>query len=150
MSRQTWKPDRTHASVRCCYTCYLRRTAKACSRPSLAQDRIEAELLAILREVAMPGGLAEAVDAALATSIVAEPKSRQASLRAFDARLERLRDMYELGDISRDEYMTKTEELRAERKTVEASKQQPVFVRQRTLCTLVDDWEYLTPMSEKP
>ncbi|MGH9198729.1 MAG: recombinase family protein, partial [Acidimicrobiia bacterium] len=67
MSGQTWKPDRTHPSPRCCYTCYLRRTAKACSMPSLAQEGIEDELLAILREVAMPGGLAEAVDAALAT-----------------------------------------------------------------------------------
>src|SRR5207249_8530827 len=82
MSGQTWKPDRTHPSPRCCYTCYLRRTAKACDMPSLGQDRIEAELLSILREIAMPGGLAEAVDAALATSMdTAEPKSRQASLR---------------------------------------------------------------------
>jgi len=81
--------------------------------PSLPQDRIEAELLAILREVALPGGLAEAVDAALATSMDnTEPKSRQASLRAFDARLDRLRDLYELGDISREEYVAKSEALR--------------------------------------
>jgi hypothetical protein len=118
--------------------------------PSLAQDQIEAELLAILRQVPMPDGLAEAVDAALATSIVAEPKSRQASLRVIDARLERLRDLYELGDMSRDDYRTKTEALRAERKTVETSRPQPVFVRQTTLlCTLVDDWDYLSPEERK-
>ncbi len=118
--------------------------------PSLAQDRIEAELLAILREV-VPGGVAEAVDAALATSMdMAQPKSRQASLRVFDARLERLRDLYELGDMAREEYVATSEALRVERKTVETSKPQPVFVRQRTLIrTLVDDWEYLTPDERK-
>jgi hypothetical protein len=45
----------------------------------------------------------------------------------------------------RDDYVVKPEALRVERKTVETSKPQPVFVRQRPLIrTLVDDWQFLT------
>lgn len=40
----------------------------------------------------------------------------------------------------------KSEALRLERKTLETSKSQPVFLRQRTLLrTPVDDWDFLTP-----
>lgn len=145
MSGQTWKSDKTHSKPRRSYTCYLRRTAGACDMPSVPQDLVEADLLDVLRTVAMPEGLAAAVDAAVAASVAGDdPKSRKKSMSALDARLERLRETYELGDISRDDYLTRRDTVNLERKTLETSKPQPVFVRQRTmLATLVDDWEFL-------
>ena len=146
MSGQTWKSDRTHPATRNRYTCYLRRTAKACDMPYVEQDQLEAQLIDILRIVAMPGGLAEAVDAAVAASLALDAtKPRHMSLKTVDARLERLRDLYELGDLSRDHYLAKSDDLKVERKTLETSSPRPVFLRQRTMLrTLVDDWELLT------
>lgn len=115
--------------------------------PSLWQHQIESQLLDVLRSVALPETLAKAVDEAVAASLKSDsPKSRQASVKALDGRLARLKDLYELGDISRDEYLAGREEIATERKNIETSSPQPVYVRQRTmLTTLVDDWDHLTP-----
>ena len=114
--------------------------------PYVEQDLLEAQLLEVLRLVAMPGGLAEAVDAALAASLSPDQRRpRELTVKSIDARLDRVRDLYELGDLARDEYLAKIEELRVERKTLETSSPRPVFVRQRTMLrTLVDDWAFLT------
>jgi hypothetical protein len=119
---------------------------------SVQQDLIEADLFEILRWVAMPEGLAAAVDAAGAASTAGnDPKSRKKSISVLDARSERLRETYELGNISRDDYLARREALNLERKTLNTSRPQPVFVRQRTtLATLVDDWEFLEEGDAKP
>ena len=60
------------------------------------------------------------------------------------ARLERLRDVYELGDMSRAEYLRRRDELVRQRDALTAAPE-PATVRQRTLLrTLVDDWDHLT------
>jgi hypothetical protein len=56
----------------------------------------------------VPEGLAPAVDAAVAASMAGDdPKSRKRAMSALDTRLERLRETYELGDITRDDYLTR-------------------------------------------
>jgi len=97
------------------------------------------------RHVAAP------VDAAMAASVTPDARpSRQASLKAIDARLDRLRDLYELGDLTRDNYQAKSEELKVERKTFEGSSPRLVLLRQRTiLSTLVDDWSLLASDERK-
>ena len=153
MSGQTWKPDRSHPQPRYCYTCYLRRTGGSpdCDQPYVPQERLEADLLTILRVVALPEGLAEEVDKAIAVTLTEDPaQSRQSTLAAIESRLARLAELYELNDITREDYLARREELQNKRKTIETSRPQPVFARQRTmLATLVDDWEYLAAEERK-
>jgi hypothetical protein len=115
-------------------------------RPAdLLRERLEGELLEVLRAIALPKGVAEAVDAAVAAMHGSQSrKSRQVSLKAIDARLERQSDLYDLGDISSDEYMRRREDLNRQRLEFTVSAPQPLFVRQRTMLrSLVEDWEHV-------
>jgi hypothetical protein len=72
-------------------------------------------------------------------------RDRQVSVKTIDARLERQRDLYELGDITRDEYMRRREDLARQRAELATSAPQPLFVKQRSMLrTLVEDWEHVT------
>lgn len=112
---QHWKPDRSHPEPRYCYTCYLRRTGGSpdCDQPYISQERLETDLLSVLRVIALPEELAEEVDKALAASLTEDPaESRQSTLAAIESRLARLAELYELNDISREDYLARREELR--------------------------------------
>jgi hypothetical protein len=62
----------------------------------------------------------------------------------MNARLERLRDVYELGDLARDEYLRRRDELQRQREVL-TSAPEPVFVRQRTLLrSMVEEWDEMT------
>ena len=63
---------------------------------------------------------------------------------SIEARQARLRDLYELGDITRDDYVQRRDVLTREADGVRSSGE-PTFVRQRTaLRSLVDDWAKMT------
>jgi hypothetical protein len=103
MSGWTKGPDRGHPRERYCYD---RRVAGSCSAPVLDQTRLEADVAEVLAAVALSAGFAEAVDAALATSEGTRGQhNRRASLTSIEARQARLSDLYELGDITRDDYV---------------------------------------------
>lgn len=144
MSGERRPPDRWHGERRY-YTCYTRRTAKACDQPYLSQARLEEDLYALLSAIALPEGLAEAVDAAVAQMGVGQKRQgRKSTLRALEDRVARLKDLYELGDIQRDEYLRKRDALRHEIGALQSAPE-PSFVRQRTMLrSLVDDWQHLT------
>jgi hypothetical protein len=62
-----------------------------------------------------------------------------------ETRLARLRDLYELGHVTRDDYLARHAELETERNTLATSKPRPLFFRQQDMLrTLVDDWAHLT------
>jgi hypothetical protein len=150
MSGWTKGPDRSHPRERSYYYCYDRRVAGSCSAPALDQTRLEADVAAILGAVALPAGFAEAVDAALATyEGTRGQQNRRASLTNIEARQARLRDLYELGDITRDDYVQRRDALSREADAMRSAGE-PTFVRQRTsLRSLVDDWDDMTADQRK-
>src|SRR5207245_160873 len=104
------------------------------------------DLLETLKAIALPEGVAEAVDAAVAEMQGASGrKARGTSLKTLEDRQRRLNDMYELGKLDRDEYLRRTAEVDAERTEISATAPQPLFVRQRTMLrSLVEDWGHVT------
>jgi hypothetical protein len=58
-------------------------------------------------------------------------RQRQTTLASVDNRLARLRDLYELGDLSKPDYLSRREALQRERESLTAPAA-PSFVRERT------------------
>ncbi len=145
MSGETWQPDRAHREPRRRYTCYRRRTARACTAAYVPQELLEQQLIEILRSVCLPDGFVEAVDAAVAAYLREGQPRRRVSARALDDQLKRLKTLYELGDLTLDDYVARRDEIRAEKERAASSPAKPDLLRQRdTLQTLVDDWQELT------
>jgi site-specific DNA recombinase len=136
----------SHKEPRCVYACYQRRVARACDAPYVHQDVVESELLAILRSLALPIDFAEKVDAGVKAALRETGQgSRQTTTKSIRARLDRLRDLYELGDIVRDAYLDRRKDLTAQLEAVEHAEPVPSFARQMSqLRSVVDDWEQLT------
>ena len=66
-------------------------------------------------------------------------KARGETVAGVEARMARLRDLYEPGDIERGEYLARREELERRRAEVEHA-DEPTFIRQDTpLRSLVDE-----------
>ena len=100
----------------------------------------------MLKAIALPEGVAEAVDAAVAAMQSGQGrKSRQVTIKTLEERQGRLNDMYDLGRVSRDEYLRRSAEPDSQRSEIAVSAPQPLFVRQRTMVqTLVEDWLHVT------
>jgi hypothetical protein len=142
MSGQTRKRDRSHDAERASYVCYARRTAAACDAAPVLQAELKHDIRAILEMIALPEGSAEVVDAAVgAHSGERDRRRARASVATIERRLARLAELYELGDIDREDYLRRREELHRERGSMRDDAA-PTFVGQRTAVrTLVDDWE---------
>ncbi len=138
-----------HTEDRHRYVCYRRRVARACDAPSLRQEVLEPEIMDILRAVALPDGIAEAVDAAVADALAQEARpSPKTTRKALDERARRLNEMYELGRLTRVAYDLRYAELEAERATL--AEPLPVLAKQaETLHTLADEWETTTPRDRR-
>jgi hypothetical protein len=92
------------------YVCTTRskQGQEVCAQPYYRQVVIEDQALVLLQAMTIPDGLAEAVDAALTTYAGQERKtSRQSRRRAIEERLKRLGDLFELGGVSKAEYISK-------------------------------------------
>jgi len=150
MSGWTRGRDRSHPRERAYYLCYDRRVAGSCHAPSVEQDRLEGDVEEILAAVALPAGFAETVDAALAAYEGARGQTeRSASIGSVEARSGRLRDLYELGDITRDDYIRRRDQFVREASAIRAAGE-PTFVRQRTsMRSLVDDWDEMSADQRK-
>jgi hypothetical protein len=126
--------------------CSRRRTEgkESCDEPYLPQERLEDELLEVLKAMALPKGVAEAVDAAVAEMQGNHGrKSRQVSLKTIEDRRKRVNGMYKPERITRVEYDSECGEIDAQRKRDHVVSPQPLFVRQRTLFrTMVEDWAH--------
>jgi site-specific DNA recombinase len=144
MSGWSRKPDRRHETDRFFYMCYQRRVAARCDAPSIAQSLLEDEMREVFETLALPKGFAEAVDAAVAEHMGRRDRGNtRATVAGVNARLERLRDVYELGDLTRDEYLRRRDDLQRQREVLTSP--EPVFVRQRTLLrSMVEEWDEMT------
>ena len=99
----------------------------------------------------MVPGLAEAVDAAIASYAGQERKSnRHARRRSIDERLKRLADLFELGDVTKTEYLARKNDLLIERDQLEAQPAAASITLQRQqLQSVVDDWSVMTDEEKK-
>jgi recombinase-like zinc beta ribbon protein len=114
MSGHTHGADRSHDTRRT-YTCYRRRVAGGCDAPAVPQEIVEADLLAVLRTIALPPGFERAVDKAVAARMKTYGGAQMVSASALAERLKRLNEMYELGRISATEYEQKYREVEDQR-----------------------------------
>jgi hypothetical protein len=109
-ARLHWnKGDKAHGY----YWCSRRRQfgKEACDMPLIDSTRIEPLILDILRKLTIPATLRDAV-LAFAQQRLAEPAGPQeATIVALKDQLERLKDLYELGDIPKADYLRKREQL---------------------------------------
>lgn len=72
------------------------------------------------------------MDAALAAYEGERGQSQhRATVASVESRLARLRDLYELGDVTKDEYLRRREALRRVREAL-TEQAEPTFVRQLT------------------
>jgi len=106
--------------------------------------------LKFLQALMIPG-LAEAVDAAIASYAGLERKSnRQARRRSIDERLKRLADLFELGDLIKTEYLARRNDLLIERDQLDAQPPAASIALQRQrLQSIVDDWSAMTDEEKK-
>jgi site-specific DNA recombinase len=149
MSGHTRTPDRRHHEVRRTYTCYRRRVAAGCDGPTVPQEIVEADLLAVLRAMALPVGYARAVDKAVAARLRQYGGAQAVSVAALAERQNRLNEMYELGRIGRAEYDEKCTEIAAQQQRM-AAPPAPLFTQQQQMLkTLVDEWDTMTADERK-
>jgi Recombinase zinc beta ribbon domain len=144
MSGETRRPDRTHPQPRQHYTCYRRRTAKACDAPFVAQETLETQLLEILRTVSAPAGFFESIEAdarGLAGLATARAKISQ---KQFDERLKQLTFMLELGDLSPEDYVSRRDALQALVSDGQPAGSSTLEGQQKALAGFVDAWPEMT------
>lgn len=149
MSGETWKPDRTHPIERARYTCYRRRTAGLCSAPYIDQDELEGAIIDVLEAVSLPAGIAEAVDAA-AAGLRRHAQPKRSSVREIEARLDRLRTLFEMGDVDLGTYTARRDALTAEKAEAAAPRRVPQLAKQNELLrSLVQHWTDMTTDERK-
>jgi hypothetical protein len=97
-----------------------------CDAPYVTQDAIEGQVVAILRAVALPPNFSVAVtEAAKELARSAGPSRHLASVKELGRRLDRLKLLFELGDLETEEYMPRRGAVQAELEDAK-SRPQPV------------------------
>jgi DNA invertase Pin-like site-specific DNA recombinase len=134
------------------YACSTRRNQgpEACAQPLFRQSDVDEATLRLLRAMVIPG-LADAVDAAIRSYAGQERKSnRQVRRRSIDDRLKRLAELFEMGDISKTDYVSRKNELLIERNQLDA---QPaaasVALQRQRIESVIDDWSVMTDDERK-
>jgi DNA invertase Pin-like site-specific DNA recombinase len=95
------------------YWCSRRRQfgKEACDMLLIDSTRIEPLVLDVLRRLTIPATLRDAVLAFAQQRLAELAGPQETTIAALTAQLERLKDMYELGDIPKAEYLRKRERL---------------------------------------
>ena len=141
MSGQTWKADRTHPADRYGYSCYRRRVGAGCSAPTIPQAVVEADLLAVLRAIALPPAFTRLVDRAVASRMRNYTSARTVSEHALREREERLTEVYLAGRMTKADYDIRWQELQRQRTSLAVAPAPLLTQQQGVLRTLVDAWE---------
>lgn len=96
------------------YYCSTRRAEHTCDQPLIHTDVVEAQLVEFIADFKPAPGIREEILrrlAGTATTDTADTAKRRSSL---EERLARARDLYELGDLTRPEYMARREAINTE------------------------------------
>lgn len=148
MSGFTRGADRSHATRRS-YCCYLKRVVGGCEAPDVSQDVVEADLLAVLRTMALPPGFAKVVDTAVAARMRTYGAAKTISAAALAERAKRLNDLYEWGKIDADELAAKGRKIDEQRAHLTV-RPAPLFTQQQSVLeTLVSAWEGMNAGEKK-
>jgi len=118
----------------------MRRVARSCKAPTIDQAGLEDDVRAILGVIALPEGFAAEVAQVEAEGDSADRPAGGVSLASIDGRLARLRELFELGDITRVEYLRRRDALLADRQAIETPTD-TLAEQGAILRTLVDDWD---------
>jgi site-specific DNA recombinase len=96
------------------YVCASRRTTQSCDQPLVPADEAEWQLVKFIEGFAPTAEVQEEILRGLAEE--AAPESHDAAMRreALEERLRRMRDLYELGDLDRAEYVARRNAINAE------------------------------------
>jgi site-specific DNA recombinase len=150
MSGHTRTADRAYKKTRRVYICYRRRVAGGCAAPTVRQEVVEADLLAVLQAMALPVGFARAVDRAVAARMRTFTEATTTSAEALTAREKRLTDVYLAGRILKPDYDREWQEIQQQRATLTSAAPAPLFSQQQSvLQTLVAEWDGMTTDERK-
>ncbi len=100
------------------YYCATRRANRSCDQPIIPAERIERQLVQFIAGFAPSASIRKEIIGRLSTNN--RPESSEATTRrdALEERLRRMRDLYELGDLTRREYIARRDAINAELATL--------------------------------
>ncbi len=100
------------------YYCATRRADRSCDQPIAHAEQIEAQLVRFITGFAPTPAICDDILRRLASA--AAPESGETAKRrsSLEERLARMRDLYELGDLQRPEYIPRRDAIHAELSTL--------------------------------
>ncbi len=103
------------------YLCATRRSNHSCDQPLVPAEEVERQLVTFIEGFAPEAQVREEILRRLAED--AGPETHDIIVRraAFEERLRRMRDLYELGDLERGEYIARRNAINAELNTLAPS-----------------------------
>ena len=135
------------------YSCRRRAGSSACDQPVARVEQLEEQMHDWLAAIQLPPGFGDEFARAIAEGQRSKSKagtSLEARRNTAQNRLGRLRDLYELGDITRAEYATRRDKLQGELRELEqAAVPSPVAAAGDQIRTLVDDWSRMDAAAKR-
>ena len=139
--------DRGRSDATTYYSCRRRSGTLLCDQPLIRSERLEAQVRDWLAALCLPDKWREAFARYLGEPAHATGQTKARRLADMHRRLEKLRDLYELTDLTKDDYVGKRAELEAaisELKRQPAAATETLSGQNDRLTSLVDDWQALT------
>jgi DNA invertase Pin-like site-specific DNA recombinase len=96
------------------YYCATRRADRSCDQPIAHAEQIEAQLAQYITGFAPTPAIREDILRRLANAAAPETSETAKRRAALEERLTRMRDLYELGDLQRPEYIARRDAIHAE------------------------------------
>lgn len=136
--------SRSRGKVYAYYVCRARYGSRSCSQKPAPVADLETEIRSWLEQLRLPDGFAEEFSRAMRAGRGKPAPERRATTKSIETRLERLRELFEMGDLARAEYVRRRDALQQELADLAAAPQ-PVVQASETIVTLTDDWDDLDP-----
>jgi hypothetical protein len=96
------------------YYCSTRRASKSCDQATIAAGQVEGQLADFVADFRPDAAIREEILRRLARGGASENAEVKKQRGALEERLRRIRDLYELGDLSRPEYLGRRDAIHAE------------------------------------
>jgi hypothetical protein len=96
------------------YSCATRRAEHTCDQPLIHTELVEAQLVEFIADFKPAPGTCEEIPRRLAGTATADTADTTKRRSSLEERLARARDLYELGDLTRPEYMARRDAINTE------------------------------------
>ena len=130
------------AKVYAYYVCRARYGSHSCSQPLAPAPTLEAEVRSWLEQLRLPEGFTKEFAAAVRSGRWKGTPARHTIVKVVETRLERLRELFEMGDLERPAYIARRDALQAELADL-TSAPPPVVQASETIANLTNDWDDL-------